>query len=43
MSFGQPTEMYSLEGTEFLRREIEHCKQAIDYNLIVDEIDQDMK
>lgn len=42
-TFGRPTEMYSLLGIELLQREIEHYKKAINYDGVVEEIDQDMK
>ena len=42
-TFGKPTEIYSLKGIELLQREIEHFKKAIDYDAVVDEINQDMK
>ena len=42
-TFGRPTEMYSLLGIELLQREIEHYKKAINYEGVVEEIDQDMK
>ena len=43
MTFGKPTEMYSLKGIELLQREIEYYKNTIKYNDVVDEIDKDMK
>lgn len=43
MTFGRPTEMYSVKGIELLQREIEHYKQQINYDGVVEEIDQDMK
>lgn len=43
MTYGRPTEMYSQLGIELLQREIEHYKKVIDYDTVVDEIDQDMK
>lgn len=43
MTFGRPTEMYSFKGIEFLQREIEYYKNMINYNDVVEEIDQDMK
>lgn len=42
-TFGRPTEMYSLLGIELLQREIEHYKKTINYNSVVEEIDQDMR
>ena len=42
-TFGRPTEMYSLLGIELLQREIEHYKKTINYDGVVEEIDQDMK
>lgn len=43
MTFGRPTEMYSFEGVELLQREIEHYKNKINYNDVVEEINQDMR
>lgn len=43
MTYGRPNEMYSQLGIELLQREIEHYKKVIDYDTVVDEIDQDMK
>ena len=43
MSFGRPTEMYSLNGIELLQREIENYKNKIKYEDVVEEIDQDMR
>ncbi len=43
MTFGRPTEMYSAKGIELLQREIEHYKQQINYDGVVEEIDQDMR
>lgn len=43
MTFGKPTEMYSAKGIELLQREIEHYKNTINYDDIVEEIDQDMR
>lgn len=43
MSFGKPTEMYSFKGIELLQREIEHYKQTINYDGVVEEIDRDMR
>lgn len=42
-TFGRPNEMYSLLGIELLQREIEHYKKTINYDGVVEEIDQDMK
>ena len=42
-SFGRPNEIYSLEGIELLQREIEYYKQTIDYNGVVEEINQDIR
>ena len=43
MSFGRPTEMYSLNGIELLQREIENYKNKIKYEDVVEEIDKDMR
>ncbi len=43
MSFGRPTEFYSFSGIELLQREIDHYKQIINYDGVVEEIDQDMR
>lgn len=43
MTFGRPTEMYTLDGIELLQREIEHYKKVIDYDGVCQEIDEDMK
>ena len=43
MTYGRPTEMYSLNGIELLQREIEHYKKLIDYEAVCQEIDEDMK
>lgn len=43
MTYGRPTEMYSLNGIELLQREIEHYKKVIDYDAVCQEIDEDMK
>lgn len=43
MTFGRPTEMYSAKGIELLQRKIEHFKQQISYDGVVDEIERDMK
>ena len=42
-TFGRPNEMYSFLGIELLQREIEHYKQTINYDGVVEEISQDMK
>lgn len=42
-TFGRPNEMYSLLGIELLQREIEHYKNIINYDGVVEEISQDMK
>lgn len=42
-TFGRPNEMYSLLGIELLQREIEHYKNTINYDGVVEEISQDMK
>lgn len=42
-TFGTPTEMYSLKGIELLQKEIEHYKNTIKYDEMVEEIDRDMK
>lgn len=42
-TFGRPTEMYSQLGIELLQREIEHYKKTINYDGVVEEIDQDMR
>ena len=43
MTYGRPTEMYTMDGIELLQREIEHYKQVIDYDGVCREIDEDMK
>lgn len=43
MTYGRPTEMYSQMGIELLQREIEHYKKKIDYDGVVEEVDQDMR
>lgn len=43
MTYGKPTEMYSQTGIELLQREIEHYKKTMNYDDVVEEIDQDMK
>lgn len=43
MSYGRPTEMYSLPGIELLQREVEHFKKVINYDDVCQEIDEDMK
>ena len=42
-SLGKSNEMYSFKGIELLQREIEHYKSKINYEKIVEEINQDMK
>lgn len=42
-TYGRPTEMYSQLGIELLQREIDHYKKIINYDEIVEEINQDMK
>lgn len=42
-TFGRGNEMYSQKGIELLQREIEHYKKTINYDALVEEIDQDMK
>ena len=42
-TYGRPTEMYSVLGIELLQREIEHYKKTINYDGIVEEIQQNMK
>lgn len=42
-TYGRPNEMYTLLGIELLQREIKIFKEKIDYDKIVDEIDEDMK
>lgn len=41
-TYGNSTEMYSHLGIELLQREIEHYKEVIHYDDIVEEINQDM-
>ena len=43
MTYGRPTEMYTMSGIELLQREIAHYKQVIDYDGVCREIDEDMK
>lgn len=43
MTYERPTEMYSFLGIELLQREIEHFKQVINYEDVVEEINQDMR
>ena len=43
LTYGRPTEMYTMDGIELLQREIEHYKQVIDYDGVCREIDEDMK
>ncbi len=42
-TFGRPTEMYTLSGIELLQREIKHFKDKINYDGVVQEIDEDMR
>ena len=42
-TFGRPNEMYSTPSIELLQREIEYYKNKINYDAIVEEIDQDMR
>ena len=42
-TFGRPNEMYTMMGIELLQREIEVFKEKINYDKIVDEINEDMK
>ena len=42
-TFGRPNEMYSTPSIELLQREIEYYKNRINYDAIVEEIDQDMR
>ena len=43
MTYGRPTEMYTMSGIELLQREIKLFKEKIDYDGVVKEIDEDMK
>ena len=43
MTYGSPTEMYSIDGIERLQREIEHYKELINYNEIIEELTQGFK
>ncbi len=43
MSYGKPTELYSLPGIELLQREVEYFKKVINYDGVCQEIDEDMK
>lgn len=40
---GRTNEMYSQLGIEWSQREIEHYKKVINYDAVVEEINQDMK
>lgn len=42
-NFENPIEMYSIRGIELLQREIEHFKQQINYDCVIEEINQDMR
>lgn len=43
MTYGRPTEMYSMLGKGLLQREIELFKKAINYDDVCQEIDEDMR
>ena len=43
LTYGRPTEMYSMDGIEILQREINHYKETINYDAVCQEIDEDMK
>lgn len=42
-NLGKPTEIYSILGIELLQREIEHYKNIINYDEIVEEMEQNRK
>lgn len=42
-TYGRPTEMYTKLGIELLQREIEHYKEAIGYEDVRQEVEDDMK
>ena len=43
MTYGRPTELYTMLGIELLQREIEHFKKVINYDGMCQEIDEDMR
>lgn len=43
MTYGRPTEMYTMLGIELLQREIEHFKKVINYDGVCQEINEDMR
>lgn len=43
MTYGVSTEMYSQPGIELLQREVDHFKKIIDYDVVCQEIEEDMK
>lgn len=43
MTYERPNEMYSHSNIKLLQREVEHYKKVINYDDVVEEIDQDMK
>lgn len=42
-TYGMPSEIYSQAGIELLQREIEHYKSTIDYNGLIEKINQDLQ
>ncbi len=43
MSYERPAEIYSIAGIDLLQREIEHFKKVINYDVICEEINEDLK
>lgn len=43
LTYGRPTEMYAQLGIELLQREIEEYKKRINYDEVVEEIEEDME